>query len=95
MSRVLTRSVLAYSPDGEPVILVPGRSIPTWAESIEGPFWAPDADDAESDDADDADADKPAGNASIEAWREFALAHGKTEADLDGLSRNQIRHLFV
>lgn len=37
----------------------------------------------------------PAGNASREAWEEFALAHGKTEDDLLGLNRDAIRALFV
>ena len=40
-------------------------------------------------------AEPPAGNASREAWAEFALAAGKTEHELDGLSRDQIRDMFT
>ena len=39
--------------------------------------------------------DKPAGNASTEAWHAYALAHGKTSADLDGLKQTEIRALFT
>ena len=38
---------------------------------------------------------KPAGNASTEAWHAYALAHGKTSADLDGLKQGEIRALFT
>lgn len=38
---------------------------------------------------------KPAGNASTAEWTEYALAHGKTEEDLQGLSRDGIRDLFA
>lgn len=37
---------------------------------------------------------KPAGNASLEAWRDYALANGRTEDDLDGLKQSEIRALF-
>ncbi len=37
----------------------------------------------------------PAGNASRDAWEEFALANGKTEDDLMGLNRDAIRALFT
>lgn len=39
--------------------------------------------------------DKPAGNASTDVWHGYALAHGKTEQDLDGLGRDEIRALFT
>jgi len=37
----------------------------------------------------------PAGNASKEAWHAYALANGKTSADLDGLGQREIRALFT
>lgn len=37
----------------------------------------------------------PAGNASKEEWIAYAVAHGTTEADLDGLGRDQIRDLIT
>jgi len=47
-----------------------------------------------------ASSDLPAGNASAEDWTAYALAHGKTEADLNGedgkpLGRDAIKALFV
>ena len=36
----------------------------------------------------------PAGNASLEEWHAYALAHGKTEAELEGKKRDEIRELF-
>lgn len=39
--------------------------------------------------------EKPAGNASLEAWQDYAKANGHTDTDLDGLSRDDIRALFV
>ena len=38
---------------------------------------------------------KPAGNASKEDWHAYALANGKTSADLDGLKQGEIRALFT
>jgi len=37
---------------------------------------------------------KPAGNASRDDWYAYALANGKTGADLDGLKQGEIRALF-
>jgi hypothetical protein len=42
-----------------------------------------------------AHSEKPAGNASTEAWYTYALANGKTGADLDGLKQTEIRALFT
>jgi hypothetical protein len=38
---------------------------------------------------------KPAGNASKDDWHAYALANGKTSADLDGLGQREIRALFT
>lgn len=37
----------------------------------------------------------PAGNASHDTWHAYALADGMAEDELDGLTRNQIRDLFI
>lgn len=37
----------------------------------------------------------PAGNASRDEWEAYALSAGRTEKDLEGLSRNEIRDLFA
>ncbi len=36
----------------------------------------------------------PAGNASQVAWREYALASGASEADVEGLTRDELRERF-
>ncbi len=36
----------------------------------------------------------PPGNGAREVWVEFALANGKTEDDLNGLTQTDIRNLF-
>ncbi|GAA1642576.1 hypothetical protein GCM10009700_31750 [Brevibacterium sanguinis] len=36
---------------------------------------------------------KPGGNSSTQAWRDYALATGRSEEELEGLSRNEIREL--
>lgn len=38
--------------------------------------------------------EKPAGNASKEAWVEFAVAHGFTEDEADGMTRDELRDYF-
>lgn len=39
--------------------------------------------------------EKPAGNASKDDWYAYALAHGKTSADLTDLGQRDIRALFT
>lgn len=38
--------------------------------------------------------DEPAGNASLEAWQEFARSKGATDEDLDGVSRDDLRTTY-
>jgi hypothetical protein len=40
------------------------------------------------------DVPKPAGNAGLDEWSAYARSRGATEADLDGLSRNDVRDLY-
>lgn len=42
----------------------------------------------------DGEDEKPKGNASREAWVEYATAHGATDEDLEGKSRDEIRDQF-
>lgn len=37
---------------------------------------------------------EPAGNASTDAWREYALAKGATDADVEGKSRDDLRDAY-
>lgn len=38
---------------------------------------------------------RPKANGSLEAWQDYAKANGKTDADLDGLGRDDVRDLFA
>lgn len=40
------------------------------------------------------DVPKPAGNAGLDEWTLYARSQGATDADLDGLSRNDVRDLY-
>lgn len=40
------------------------------------------------------DVPKPAGNAGLDEWAAYARSQGATDADLDGLSRNDVRDLY-
>lgn len=55
------------------------------------PVPAPDGEEPVDPDA----APAPAGNASKDDWYAYALANGKTSADLDGLGQREIRALFT
>lgn len=37
----------------------------------------------------------PRGNASLEAWQEYAKSKGATDEDLDGMTRDEIRDLYA
>lgn len=41
------------------------------------------------------DVDRPGGNASLEEWQGYALAHGMTEDEIEGVSRNDLRDRFA
>lgn len=40
-------------------------------------------------------AEKPAGNASTATWQEYAKSQGKTDEELDGKSRDEIKAMFA
>lgn len=58
------------------------------------PNGAPVAPDPAATDNNPVAVDRPAGNGSKADWTDFALANGKTEAELDGLTRDDIAALF-
>jgi hypothetical protein len=62
------------------------------AATAEGLLRHPDVEKAEAPEP--AAPATPAGNASKEDWYAYALANGKTSADLEGLGQREIRALF-
>lgn len=72
--------------------------------TVSGEEHTPDSDDSDTtEEAETGDEEteeetpvvKPAGNASKQAWYEYALATGVSEDDLEGLDRNEIRDLVA
>lgn len=61
-----------------------GYTIETTAETKAEPQKLPEFKEGE---------DAPAGNASTDEWKAWSLAQGKTEAELEGLGRGEIRAL--
>lgn len=49
---------------------------------------------SETDGGEEQQDDKPAGNASLDDWTAYALAQGKTEDELKGLKRDDVKALF-
>lgn len=92
----LAVTVQAMSPKGNMVTLGPDSKLPSWAyDVIDHPrAWEGGVVPSGAPAADAGEAVKPAANASTAEWRAYALAQGRAEGDLDGLSRDGIRALF-
>lgn len=83
-------------------LFLAGSTLPAWASSLVGDHvYGDNADDGQSaadptdvdgDGRDDTDPEKPAGNASLEAWQEYATLKG---VDVEGKSRDEIRDGFA
>lgn len=72
-----------------------GSVLPAWAQALVGDHvYGDNEDDGQKPDDFDADGDgpQPAGNASLEAWREYATSQG---VDVEGLSRDELRGRFT
>jgi len=89
-----------YDSDGlvtETQVFGPDDEVPAkFAKGLGDHVWEngddeSDSSDLDGDGKDDAHPDQPAGNASLEAWQEFAATQG---VDVEGLSRNDIRDQF-
>lgn len=91
MARVTANVLIGHPGTGEPTVLLAGDEVPEWAAGLIGSHVL----DAPGDPEGDPEGDKPAGNASLEEWRAYALANGKSEGDLDDLKRDEIRALFT
>jgi hypothetical protein len=62
-------------------------------KEVSGATTVPDPSDTGS--STDADlVEQPAGNASAEEWRAYALTHGATEDEVADLSRNELRDQY-
>lgn len=62
-----------------------------FAEQITNPnAWNDKAEEGGS-----AEVERPSGNAALEEWQTYAKSQGASDADLDGLSRNEVRDLYA
>ena len=99
--REVNLGLIAYEPTAHPGLTIWGRLGET-VDVHEGDLerfdrlnGAPSEDPEGSADGDPGGAlEAPAGNASQVAWREFALASGASEADVEGLTRDELRERF-
>jgi hypothetical protein len=87
----------AEQPDTLPAEEVEAIDEQTAALVAEGEQDEPGVPAGTDDTADESEAvtGAPAGNASTEEWRDYALGNGFSEGDLEGLGRDAIRDLFA
>ncbi len=72
-----------------------GSTLPSWAKGLVGDHVYGDSeDDGSPSEPDSTDDDKPAGNASLEAWQEYARSQGATSGEIDGKTRGELREQF-
>lgn len=75
--------------EDEDIVPAPTATVEDEAPTQEAP------DEADAGPVEDGPAVRPAGNASKQAWYEFALASGFSADELDGLDRNELRELVA
>lgn len=93
MSRIVKAPlVIAKAPNGSDVYVYRGSPLPEGLADGEVERLADYLDDEPVVEA--GVDERPAGNASLEEWQEFARAQGASDADLDGKSRNDLRDQY-
>lgn len=97
MSRIVKAPlVIAKAPNGSDVYVYQGSPLPDDLAKGEAERLADylEAETSAEGDESESESEQPAGNASLEEWREFARTQGATDADLDGKSRNDLRDQY-
>ena len=100
--REVNLGLIAYEPTAHPGLTIWGRLGET-VDVHEGDLerfdrlnGAPgEAPEGSANGAPSGAPEAPAGNASQVAWREYALASGASEADVEGLTRDELRERFA
>lgn len=87
--------VTARSVKSEKVTTAPAGLVTTETASVAAPVVDKSTSEESTGEKSTSEAERPqGGNATKAAWVEYALAHGKTEEELDGLKRDEIAALF-
>lgn len=99
-----TKPVDPDKPDGEQYlvgteIFERGSELPKWAAKLVGDHVYEADDSTPEPVAPNGERDEtveiPAGNASLEAWQEYARSQGLSDADLEGKGRDDLRDQFT
>lgn len=89
MANLSGNTIVTHPETGSPVVLLEGEEIPDWADGLIGDHLIEGTDD-ESDVI-----EKPAGNASLEAWSTYVLESDQaSEDEIKGLSRDELRDKY-
>lgn len=94
--RLAEEEVGYHEPDApEPIPIVDGQSVVGLAVQGEDPAAATGAGGAGAPESGDEEMEMPAGNASTEAWREYAIAQGTPVEDAERMSRDELRDFYT
>lgn len=87
MAKLNGNTVVTHPETGAPAVLLEGEEVPDWAEGLIG--------DHLIDGSDVEELEKPAGNASLEAWATYVLESDQaSEDEIKGLSRDELRDKY-
>jgi hypothetical protein len=86
MAKLNSNTVVTHPETGAPAVLLSGEDVPDWAEGLIGDHLIEDADE---------ELEKPAGNASLEAWATYVLESDQaSEDEIKGLTRDELRDKY-
>lgn len=86
MAKLNSNTVVTHPETGAPAVLLSGEDVPDWAEGLIGDHLIEHADE---------ELDKPAGNASLEAWTTYVLESDQaSEDEIKGLTRDELRDKY-
>lgn len=89
MTKLNSNTVVTHPETGAPAVLLSGEDVPDWAEGLIGDHLIEGADD-ESEAL-----EKPAGNASLEAWATYVLESDQaSEDEIKGMTRDELRDKY-
>lgn len=89
MAKLTGNTIVTHPETNSPVVLLEGADVPDWATDLIDDHLIDGADE-ESDEI-----EKPAGNASLEAWATYVLESDQaSENEIKGMSRDELRDKY-